>query len=125
MTLKNRYTDIKDAHAALDRLSKNKALYRPHSDETLKLKKRYFHRMKGLEKQLKKESQKMKEKLSVTNLLACYYDPATKLSDLEFDVDGVKVLLKDVPTPDDADEYYFDDESLLSELIKNHEIEII
>ena len=125
MTLKNRYTDIKDAHAALDSLSKNKALYRPHLDEILKFKKYYFHSMKGLEKQIKKEMEKMKEKLSVTNLLACYYDPATKLSDLEFDVDGVKVLLKDVPTPDDADEYYFDDESLLSELIKNHEIEII
>ena len=60
MTLKNRYTDIKDAHAALDKLSKNKALYRPHLDDILRLKKYYFHSLKGLEKQIKKEMDKMK-----------------------------------------------------------------
>ena len=60
MTLKKRYTDIKDAHAALDRLSKNKALYRPHLDEVLKMKKYYYHSLKGLEKQIKKELDKMR-----------------------------------------------------------------
>lgn len=60
MTLKKRYNDIKDAHAALDRLSKNKALYRPHLGEILKLKKYYYHSLKGLEKQLKKEMDKMR-----------------------------------------------------------------
>lgn len=67
----------------------------------------------------------MKEKLTVRNLIASHYDPVTRSSDLEFDVDGVRVLLKDVHTPDDAPAYYFDDSALLSELVRNHEIEVL
>ena len=128
--IEQRYDAINDAYNHLNALSKNKALYKPHVSEILKLKKYYFYNLKGLKKQLDKQHDnkdviRMKELLSVSNLIASYYDPSTKLSDLEFNVNGVKVLLKDVPTPDDTGEYYFDNESLLTELIKHHEIELL
>lgn len=107
MTLKKRYNDIKDAHAALDRLSKNKALYRPHLDEILKLKKYYFHSMKGLEKQLKKEMEKMKkDKLTVNNLYFSHYEDG--LHTLEFEVDGKKIFVKNIDVDVDRDEDYWD-----------------
>lgn len=67
----------------------------------------------------------MKDLLNINNLIASYYDQAAGLSDLEFNIDGVTVLLKNVPTPGGAGEYYFDDEALLLELIKDHEIELL
>ena len=53
--IEQRYKDISDAYDHLNALSKNKALYRPHVTEILKLKRYYYHNLKGIKKQLNKE----------------------------------------------------------------------
>lgn len=52
--IEQRYKDIHDAYNHLNALSKNKALYKGHVDDILKMKKYYFHSLKGLRKQLDK-----------------------------------------------------------------------
>lgn len=56
--IEERYKDISDAYNHLDALSKNRALYKPHVIEILKLKKYYYHNLQGLKKQLDKEDLK-------------------------------------------------------------------
>lgn len=117
MTIKKRYTDIKAAHTALDSLSKNKALYRPHLSEVLKLKKYYYHSLKGLEKQLKKEMEKMKkEKLTIENLYFSHYDNG--LYTLEFEIDGKKIFVNNVSAPASDNQFYWDDAENVKKAVK-------
>lgn len=44
-------------------------------------------------------------------------------TDLIFEIEGKKYIIKDVLTPADADEYYFEDDELLQEIAENYEIE--
>lgn len=56
--IEQRHKDISDAYYNLDKLSKNKSLYKGHVNEILKLKKFYFHNLKGIKKELDKQSKK-------------------------------------------------------------------
>lgn len=56
--IEERYKDIEDAYNHLSALSHNKSLFKPHMDEILKMKRYYYHNLKGLKKQLKKERDK-------------------------------------------------------------------
>ena len=52
--IEKRYQAISDAYDHLNALSRNRALYKPHVSEILKLKRYYYHNLKGLKKQLDK-----------------------------------------------------------------------
>ena len=63
----------------------------------------------------------MKNKLNSTNLMNTYYDNG--IYELEFDVDGKEVFIRNIKEKDHpnawSDEWYFDNEDVLKEIIRN------
>lgn len=57
--MQKRLHQITSAYNSLNSLSKNKALSSNHLDQILEMKKFYYHNLKGLQKQTKKETLKM------------------------------------------------------------------
>lgn len=63
--------------------------------------------------------------LSEENLMHSYYN-GDGTSDLQFEVKGKTVFVRNIPTPEDADEWYWDDKLLTKEMamIKPEQIEV-
>lgn len=67
--------------------------------------------------------EKIKNKLSSDNLINAYYDNG--MYELEFDVDRQQIIIANIKSEDHpnawVDEWYFDDDEIIEEIVKNAE----
>lgn len=81
-----------------------------------------------IEIDLRKADETMKDKMTIDTLTATYYDEANSIYELQFEVDD-KVIFLTVDAIDHeeaaTDEFYFDDEALIDDLVEDADDEDI